>query len=272
MALGRLLSEAGVQITTVAGRRLARARQAARFIGSGKATTLAGSDFAGADVVLITTSDVAIAEVARLLARARRMKDDWVGSVVLHTSGALPATALEPVGRRGAAIGSLHPFQTVPTPELGIRDLPGSAWAIEGDAEARRVARRLVKAMRGHAFRLTPERKVLYHAAAFLACPAVVTLMDQSARLLEMSGVPRGMIRTMLASFVEQTARNFATLGPRRALTGPAVRGDWTTIRRHIAALEQRSPETVSIYKPLVSEMLRLAGRRPPRGLCRIGP
>lgn len=266
-AIGRLLADRGVRITAVVARRLSRARQAARFIGAGKAMTLADPDVAGADLILITTSDAAISEVAWRLARVRPAKGDWRGSVVLHTSGALPAAALKPLADRGAAIGSMHPFQTVPSAALGVRDLPGSAWSIEGDARARRLAGRLVKALGGRAFRLPPESKVLYHAAAFLACAGVVTLMDQSARLLEKSGVPRRMIRLMLARFVEQTALNFGALGARRALTGPAVRGDWTTMRRHLDALGRSSPQAAPVYTALVREMLRLAGYRPPRGL-----
>ncbi|HLW78217.1 MAG TPA: DUF2520 domain-containing protein, partial [Terriglobia bacterium] len=62
-------------------------------------------------------------------------------------------------------------------------------------------------------------------------------------------------------------ARNFAELGARRALTGPAVRGDWTTMEHHLAALRRSSPGTLPVYKVLAAEMLRLSGRRPPRGL-----
>lgn len=264
-SLGRLLAEAGVPVVAVAARRLARARKAARFIGSGKAGTLVETDLARAGVVLITTSDAAVARVARRLASVRR---DWSDSVVLHTAGALTASALEPLARRGAAVGSMHPFQTMPSPEQGVRDLPGSTWSIEGDAKAQRAARRLIRALGGRAFRLPSAGKLLYHAAAFLACGGVVTLMDQSARLLEKSGAPRTLIGPMLGRFVEQTARNFGALGAREALTGPAARGDWTTIRRHLVALGRSSPEAVGVYTALVREMARLAGRRPPRWLA----
>ena len=56
-----------------------------------------------------------------------------------------------------------------------------------------------------------------------------------------------------------ETAKNFADLGA-RALTGPAVRGDWATIRRHQAALGRAAPEFVPVYQALLKAMLRLAG------------
>ena len=37
---------------------------------------------------------------------------------------------------------------------------------------------------------------------------------------------------------VRATVDNVAELGPAAALTGPAARGDWATIERHLAALD----------------------------------
>jgi len=263
-ALGQLLTGRGIEIRFVAARRLPAARRASRFIGAGKPVALTDSALAEARVILITTSDAAIAPVARSLARSAC---DWRSRVVLHTSGALPSTVLAPLKRLGAAVGSLHPFQTIPSPQAGVRNLAGCGWGIEGDADALRVARRLVTTLGGYTFRLRPECKILYHAAAFLACPMVVTLMEHSARLLRKSGVPGSQVRSMLAQFVSETAHNYAEVGARQALTGPAVRGDWTTMRRHLAALRRQSPHIVPAYQALVREMLRIARRRPPQGL-----
>jgi predicted short-subunit dehydrogenase-like oxidoreductase (DUF2520 family) len=69
----------------------------------------------------------------------------------------------------------------------------------------------------------------------------------------------------MLRQFVAETANNFADLGARRALTGPAVRGDWTTIRRHLAALRKSAPEFEPVYQSLLQAMLRLAGAKKAR-------
>ena len=261
-ALAKLLAGAGVPVRYVVARRIAAARRAVRFIGSGKAVSLRDPRLAEASVIILTTADSAIREVARNLAGLRR---DWSGKVALHACGSLPASVLQPLGGRGAAIGSLHPFQTIPNPRAGIRNLQKCYWGIEGDAAARRIAARYVKALDGVAFRIKPSAKTLYHLAAFLVCPTVVTLMDRSDRLLRRSGVPAKIARPMLAGFVAETAMNFSKLGGRRALTGPAARGDWRPLERHLAALRRASPEAVQLYRELVRAMLRLAARRPPR-------
>ncbi len=263
-AMGKLLVASHVPVHFVVARRLAKARRAVQFIGSGRPVGLSFREAIEVPVILLTVADAAIASVAERLANLR---NDWRGTVVLHTCGSLPSTVLEPFRRRGAAIGSLHPFQTVPSPEAGVRNLKGSFWAVEGDLAARRVSSRWVRALGGVVFHVRPSRRTLYHLAAFLVCPTTVTLLDRALRLLGASGVPVKVARPMLRQFVTETARNFSELGPSCALTGPATRGDWVTIRKHLAALRDYSPDLIPVYKALVRDMLRLAGRRAPRGL-----
>jgi predicted short-subunit dehydrogenase-like oxidoreductase (DUF2520 family) len=119
-----------------------------------------------------------------------------------------------------------------------------------------------VKFLQGVAFPIHPNKKTLYHLSAFLVSPTLVTLMEQSTLLLRKAGVPLAISRPMLRQFVTETTKNFAESGARRALTGPAVRGDWTTIRRHLAALRRAAPHFVPVYESLLQAMLRLKGTR----------
>jgi predicted short-subunit dehydrogenase-like oxidoreductase (DUF2520 family) len=168
-ALGKLLREAGIDIRYVAARRIEQARRATRFIGGGKAMNLGSPRLAEADVILITAADRAVAPLAREIASRR---DDWSNCVVLHTCGSLPASVLEPFKGRGAWIGSLHPYQTIPNPQAGLRSLVGCYWAVEGDRPAKAQAERWVKSLHGKAFDLSPEAKTLYHLCDRPACRA----------------------------------------------------------------------------------------------------
>src|SRR5579864_7999942 len=194
--LGKLLAEVGVPIQFVAARKLRAARRAVEFIGRGEAIRLdqlGASELAQAKVVLLAVADSAIEEVAAYLADASicsgvTARKCWSGKVVLHTCGPLPATGpdspLAALRARGASTGALHPFQTVPTAAAGLSSLRRCFWAIEGDAAALKVAARWVKLLDGIHFRMMAAHKTLYHAAAFLACPAIVALLDGSERLL----------------------------------------------------------------------------------------
>ena len=262
-AIGKLLHGTGVPVKLIAARQLARARKAVRFIGGGKALTLNDRQLAEAEIILIATSDAAIGPVAHKIATYRK---NWKGRVVLHACGSQPAAVLEPFKERGAAVGSLHPYQTIPSPAAGVRNLPGSFWAVEGDKQAVVLARRWVKSLGGKPFVIAPEFKPLYHLSAFLVCPTTVALMDCSERLLQQAGVPKRVIRPMLGRFVSETVNNFVEFGGRKSLTGPAVRGDWATLQRHIAELQQFAPEVIPAYVELVDLMLRVAGVSAGRG------
>jgi predicted short-subunit dehydrogenase-like oxidoreductase (DUF2520 family) len=57
------------------------------------------------------------------------------------------------------------------------------------------------------------------------------------------------------------TLDNVAELGPRKALTGPAARGDEATIRRHLRVLP---PEERKAYRGMADAARRLARTPPP--------
>jgi len=265
-ALGKLLNGEGFPIAFVVARRQAAARRAARFIGAGVAVGLSAREMAEASVILLTASDAALASISGQVAGLRK---DWHGRVVLHTSGSAPASVLQPFKRRGAAIGSLHPFQTIPNPAAGVRNLRGCVWGIEGDLKACRVARQWVRALGGVTFQIRAGTKTLYHASAFIVCPTLVTLMNQSVKLLRRSGVSESMARRMLAGIMAETANNFVRFGARRALTGPATRGDWVTIHHHVAELRRVVPEILPAYGELVRLMAALTGRSIPDEIFR---
>lgn len=263
-AMGKLLQQEGVPIKFVVARKLERARKAVHFIGGGSAITTDDRRLANADIILMTTSDTVLNSVALKLAGYR---EEWSGRVVLHTCGSLPASVLNPFKERGASVASLHPYQTIPSPSSGVRSLRGGFWSVEGDRKAVSVARRWVKVLSGKSFELRPQAKPLYHLSAFLVCPTVVVLMDRSERLLQHAGAPKRVIRPMLERFVTATVHNFAELGASKSLTGPAVRGDWPTLERHVAELQRFAPEVIPAYVELLNLMLRVAGASPDR--CR---
>ncbi len=266
-AMGRLLHEAGLAVRYVAARRLASAHRAVRFIGAGTPIALSDPRVVDAGVLLLTTSDMAIAEVAGALAARWGERSIWAGKVILHTCGSLPSSIMQPLRKRGAAIGSVHPYQTIPSPAAGVKNLRGCFWGIEGDAAALKVAQSWVRKLGGTSFRIRPAQKALYHLSAFLVCPTEVTLMEHARRLLKRAGVPDSIARPMLAQFVSETVKNFGEFGARRSLTGPASRGDWPTIERHMVLLRRTAPDLLPLYRELLRAMVRLARRRAPQAL-----
>jgi predicted short-subunit dehydrogenase-like oxidoreductase (DUF2520 family) len=59
----------------------------------------------------------------------------------------------------------------------------------------------------------------------------------------------------------DATLENIRRVGAADALTGPAVRGDATTVGRNLEALAERVPEAVPTYVALAELTTRIAAR-----------
>jgi predicted short-subunit dehydrogenase-like oxidoreductase (DUF2520 family) len=198
-------------------------------------------------VVLITTPDSAIEGVAKNLAQLGG--NEWSGKVVLHTSGALDSSVLQPLADLGAATGSMHPMQTFS--KQNFPNLAQCIFGIEGGPAALQVARKMIHQMGGVAVRLSGVNKAAYHAAGSFACAYVLALMEAATRLLMTQGFKRRQAMRALLPLVRQTLDNFESVGPLAAWTGPLARGDFSTIERHVKALAEFEPEYLEAYKTL---------------------
>jgi predicted short-subunit dehydrogenase-like oxidoreductase (DUF2520 family) len=249
-SIGFALASNGYDITATWSHSRAGRQRAQRLL---NAPVLAepGDVAAAAEIVFLTVPDDAIATVAKQVAPAVRSK-----AIVVHTSGGLSVDVLAPVREAGARVGCLHPLQTLPDPVLGAEALKGAAVAVTASPQDRLALQRLARAWGGRPFPLDDDKKAIYHAAAVFASNYVVTSIWAATQLLESVGVhnPRGV----LAPLIQTTIDNVLANGPRKAITGPVVRGDTSTVRRHIRALEQGPAREA--YRALARLTATLAG------------
>ncbi len=183
------------------------------------------------DILWICVTDDAITPAARALA------DRWKGTVALHSSGALASDALTPLARKGISLASLHPMMTF----VG-RSAPsfvGVAFAVEGDAAATRAATRIARDLGGSVFRIAKEGKTLYHAMGSFSSPMVIATLAMAERIGRAAGVPRAYLPKVLRPILRQTLENYFRRGAAGAFSGPIVRADLETVRRHLAALKE---------------------------------
>jgi len=246
-ALGRGLREAGWRIGAVVTRSEASARRAVRFIGAGKAFGGLTRHVLLSQVILITTPDDEIVIVVRELARIS--EEELRGSVVLHTSGAMDSGALEVLRAHGATVGSMHPLQSFSG--VHVPSLEGRVFAIEGETQAVRVARRIARELGGSPVRVAGGKKLLYHAAAAMAAGHILAVEEAATQLLGSLGMKRREAVRALLPLTRQVLDNFETLGPRAAWTGPLARGDFKVVRAHLQALRDSPEEFVLAYEAL---------------------
>jgi len=194
---------------------------------------------ADADVVLICVPDDDIALVAASLPPG--------GSVVAHVSGSKGLDVLAPHLR----VASLHPLMTLPSGELGSRRLAGATFCVSGDD----VAVALVESLRGRVIRLRDDQRTAYHATAAVAANHLVALMGHVDQLARSAGLSLEDFLPLARHALDDVAE----LGPERALTGAASRGDMTTIDAHLAAIPEVERAT---YVAMANAAFELAERR----------
>jgi len=207
-------------------------------------------------VIILAVPDDAIRPLAGVLADA-----GTIGSqqVVLHLSGVHGQEALGPLVGSRAALGSLHPLQTISDPERAAERLKGAWAAVEGMPRAVEAAERLAQDVGLRPFRIASQAKPMYHAGAVFASNYLVVVEAVAQRLLRHAGLTDAEAWQALRPLVEGTLENLARLGPLGALTGPVARGDEATVRRHVEALTQ---DDAALYRVLGRAALELAQKR----------
>ncbi|HEY6208124.1 MAG TPA: Rossmann-like and DUF2520 domain-containing protein [Gemmatimonadales bacterium] len=211
---------------------------------------------AQAGVVILAVRDDAIRLLAESLARTGAVRPD---QVVLHLSGAEGQEALAALLSSGAALGSLHPLQTIAAAERAPERLKGAWAAVEGMPRAVQAAEGLARALGLRPFHIPSEAKPIYHAGAVFASNYFVVVEAVAQRLLCLAGLADREAWQALRPLVAGTFENLTEHGPLAALTGPVARGDTATLRRHI---ERLSRDDALLYRALGRAALELARER----------
>jgi predicted short-subunit dehydrogenase-like oxidoreductase (DUF2520 family) len=215
------------------------------------------------EIVWITVPDDAIAGVARVLAQSQ----DWKGKLVFHSSGALTSDELVSLRDKGARVASVHPMMTFVRGV--VPEMAGVAFAVEGDAAAVRAARSVVEDLGGDTFVIKKQNKVLYHVFGSFASPLAIALMASLEQVALEAGIRKTDIKRMMAPLLWQTLRNYLKHDAASAFSGPLVRGDVATVRKHLAELE-RLPETKAVYVALASAALKLLPVKNRKSLAKV--
>ncbi len=250
-ALALELRRAGYCVSEIISRDTSASRQKARALAKQvKAKASAGGERFDGDLVWFCVPDREIARASRQLAEGL----DWKGKTALHSSGALASDELRGLRQRGATVASVHPLMTF----VGgsVPSLEGVPFALEGDAAALRVARRIVRDLGAEAFSISRNRKLAYHAWGAFASPLLIGLLVTAEKVARATGLSTSEARRRMLPILRQTLANYAQLGPAGAFSGPIVRGDASIVQQHLMELK-KIPEAKEVYVALARAGLR---------------
>ena len=251
-ALAIRLNDRGYQVVAVSSRTRSSSKKLAQAITGCHAVESNQAVADSAELLFITTPDDAIAPVASEI--------QWhSGQSVVHCSGADSTDILEPARKRGTNVGAFHPLQTFASVQQAMDNIAGSTFALEAEEPLLSTLKNIATALNGNWIELEASDKVIYHAAAVIACNYLVTLVKVATDLWQTFDVPLGDATRALLPLLRGTINNIENIGIPYCLTGPIARGDTGTIKKHVKALQEVAPSVLSTYYELGRQAIPIA-------------
>jgi predicted short-subunit dehydrogenase-like oxidoreductase (DUF2520 family) len=260
-AVAYLLRSAGHTASGVASRSAASVARAVELLDAPR-MGFGPAEWPDAEVVLIGAGEEAIESIAS------RAASRLSGRVVVHFAGSLGVGPLRRAVDAGAVACALHPVQACPDVDTAINRLPGSAWGVTcSRPDAERWASNLITSdLDGDPRIVAEDHRDVWHAASVITSNGIAALLSSSEALLDEIGIaaPVDVVGPLAAGTVAN-ARQGGGGGP--TLTGPVVRGEVATVRRHLQAVARRAPSMLDGYVSVTRLILAAAirsGRLPP--------
>ena len=208
------------------------------------------------DTIFITVPDGQIEPVwDEILTSAVNLRDKNIA----HCSGALSSKVFAGRQERGAFGYSVHPLFAIPSKTESYQEIHKAFFAIEGDPEHLDEMVKLIKDEGNLVQVIDSKEKVRYHAAAVLASNQVIALYQRACDELMRCGFSAKNAEIALAPLFLGNAEHVAQDGVVASLTGPAERGDMTTINKHLDCLDGSTRE---VYSLLNETLLDIAARK----------
>ena len=171
-----------------------------------------------------------------------------------------------PLRKYWIALASVHPLMTfVP----GVNpSLAGVPFALEGEAAATRIARRIVRDLGGDSFALPASRKGAYHAWATFSSPlllAFLVTLEEAARCRRTHA--RGFAPQKSADHPPDSGAELLAPRPPPLSSGPIIRETWPPGR---STWPGRHPRARATHLALAQSALRRLPVKNRNGLRRM--
>ncbi len=169
-------------------------------------------------------------------------------AILVHTSGSQPLSLLGYASTLN--IGVLYPLQTFSKEKkIDFKDVP---FFIESEnAETEKILLTMAKAVSKKVSKITSQKRKALHVAAVFASNFVNHMLTLSQDVLEKNDLEFNLLKPLI---VEQINKAL-DIGPDRAQTGPAFRGDVEILDKHFEFLSE-DEEKSEIYKIISQNIL----------------
>lgn len=192
-----------------------------------------------ADLYFLTLSDDAISNIAYQLEEIHDIQ-----GIGVHCSGVFGKDIL-PFANKGV----FYPLQTFSE----HHEVEWQSTPIIITSENQEVAEKLktlAAKISSSVYEMTDQQKTVVHLSAVFANNFTNHMLTLAETICKENNVPFEILKPL----IETTVHKALTLGPSMSQTGPAIRGDDTTIQKHLQLLEKH-PEMIEVYKVITKSI-----------------
>lgn len=238
--LGPALENVGCKVREVYSRQLSHASKLTSRLYEASETDSLDFSHSASEIFIIAVADDAIHEVVDKLI----VPED---ALVVHTSGSKPLEILQ--NDYTAKIGVFYPLQSF-RKERDV-DFERIPIFVESQEEGEPILYSMARALSKSAHKITGEKRFALHLAAVFASNFVNHMISISQQIAEQEKLDF----SWLAPLIGETVDKAMALGPRRAQTGPARRGDLQILDAHMEYL-QKDEGLSRIYQAISQHIL----------------
>ncbi len=235
--LGKLIYKNHHTINQVYGRNLIAVNELANSVNA-EAISDINKINNDAEIYLVAVSDNSIESICNLLKINNK--------IIIHTAGSVSLKVLKNVSTN---YGVLYPIQSIRKAMNITIPIP---FLIDGSNElTKKTIEEFAKSISNNVVFGDDEKRFKLHIAAVFACNFVNYLYMQSEAIC----LENNIDFSLLQALIEETANRLKYNKPKDVFTGPAVRKDFETIKKHLQQLKE-NPPLQSLYKLMSDKII----------------
>jgi predicted short-subunit dehydrogenase-like oxidoreductase (DUF2520 family) len=252
--LGKRLIQQGIPVVEIIGRDPQKTRWLAELLG-----TSWTSDFnvlkTTSDLYIIAVNDSAIEQVAMKLSPKLQNR------FVVHSSGTMPSTILQPYFSQFGTLWPLQTFSLASQPDFERIPIFINSTQKGTPQYPNDFLTKIAEKISPRVYELSDKDKMTLHIAAVFVNNFTNHLFKIGSEIVQQQQLPFDV----LLPLIEETVNKIRNNPPESMQTGPARRGDDATIVKHLEFLEQNTPQYELLYTVMsigINKNLALNGNK----------
>jgi predicted short-subunit dehydrogenase-like oxidoreductase (DUF2520 family) len=235
--LGRILKKNDHVVNEIIGRNKTAVHELAKELNANACMDMQQIN-ANSELYIIAVRDDAVAEVAAQL--------NMDNKIVAHTCGSI---SIEVLAGTSTNFGVFYPLQTL---RKELHYSPTIPFLVDGNNDdTKQALYNIAASLSTHAVMVNDETRLQYHLSAIFVSNFSNHLFALAKQYCDMNNIHFGLLLPLL----EETVNRLQFFEPAAMQTGPAVRGDKTTIQKHLQLL-QSFPQLKHIYEVMSESII----------------